>query len=99
MMDLHDVVKHWDEIKASERERHKNVMDQFRHDEERMLKAAQKLGGFIDRAEIAEMLGVSMPRVSVLINSGRFRSCDYGYSLRDVERYRDTRKAGRPRTW
>lgn len=53
--------------------------------------------GFIDRWELADYLGVSMPRVSVLITSGRIREGKFGCSLGDATKYRDNRKPGRPK--
>ncbi len=81
---------------ADERERHANTIEQIERNRDREIEKGEEFGGFIDRYEIAEFLGVSMPRVSVLINTGRFRTCEFGLSLADVERYKATRKAGRP---
>ena len=65
---------------------------------EDLITEARQLGGIIWRDEIAAFLGVSEPRVSVLISTGRFRSDASGrkFSLADVEEYKRTRKPGRP---
>ena len=92
--DLHNELE-----KALDRaeEEWRGTVAQYQRIYEELLQEARELGGgIIQRNEIAAYLGVSEPRVSVLISSGRFRSGRSGFSLADVDEYKKTRKAGRP---
>jgi hypothetical protein len=66
-------------------------------DYQQMIIKCEEFGGFVDRCAIQELLGVSAPRVSVLLRDERFRKCPFGYSLADVKAYVKNRKPGRPK--
>lgn len=64
------------------------------------LKCYQKdvdaLGGFIEKHEAMNALGVSRQRFETLVNRREFRIHDGFYSLADVKNYKKNRKPGRP---
>lgn len=86
----------WDRELAREKAEHAERLRDINESFSTKLLEAASFGGFVDRHELQDYLGVSMPRISVLISRGRIREGAHGCSLADAKTYRDTRKPGRP---
>lgn len=96
MKTIPKIQEDWDRALAEEADRHKEELRNINETFESELFEAASFGGFLDRPELAVYLGISMPRISVLIRDGRIREGQHGCSLADAKAYRDTRKPGRP---
>lgn len=97
MKTIEDLInEHKQQVRRIEQE-HERRIAELHEEHEEMIAEATEMGGLINgRQELAQFLSVSMPRVSVLISSGRIRESRFGISLGDAEKYRQHRRTGRP---